>query len=84
MRRRRIRSGSAVQVCCTGWCLIPPRLADELVGGGQDLTGAGQLHQRLGVGVCISHKPPSAVAAIRYRSSSSAPSPCQDWAQTGR
>ncbi len=35
-----------------------------------------------GYGVCITNTPPSAVAAIRYRSSSSRPSPCQDWALT--
>ena len=35
-----------------------------------------------GYGVCITKIPPSAVAAIRYRSSSVAPSPCQDWALT--
>jgi hypothetical protein len=35
-----------------------------------------------GQGVRISQMPPSAVAQIRYRSSSLAPSPCQDWADT--
>jgi len=35
-----------------------------------------------GYGVCMTKIPPSAVAAIRYRSSSVAPSPCQDWAET--
>ena len=35
-----------------------------------------------GYGVCRTKMPPSAVAAIRYRSSSVAPRPCQDWAET--
>ena len=70
------------RVLDSGGAFLAPGRADELVRRFQYPAGSGQLDDRFGVGGVSSQMPPSAVAAIRYRSSSSRPNPCQDCADT--
>jgi hypothetical protein len=78
-----MRSGSAVQACCSRVVPSSPQLFPaSLCAVSRIRRFPARAVSGSGYGVCMTQMPPSAVAAIRYRSSSVAPSPCQDWALT--
>lgn len=72
--------GGAGAICTQ----VPHAVASILVAVAVSMTRRvpASSHTGCGYGVRSSQIPPSAVAAIRYRSSSLSPGPCQDWAGT--
>jgi hypothetical protein len=81
--RERAMPGSTVQACCTREePFAAPHAADYFGGVSIRRRVPASSHTGCGYGVRRSQVPPSAVAAIRYRSSSVAARPCQDWALT--
>jgi hypothetical protein len=78
-----MRSGSATQVRCSRVEPSSPQVAPiSLCAVASTRRVPASSATGSGYGVRITQMPPSAVAVIRYRSSSSAPRPCQDWAET--
>ena len=75
--------GSAVQACWTREEPSSPHMLPmTLVAVSMTRRVPASWLTGSGWGVRISQMPPSAVAAIRYRSSSVGPRPCQDCAET--